>query len=161
LRIAALLLLAAIAATAAWEWTSPERSVAALRSAAEAGDTLAIRRLVNFDSLRINLRTDAHDRLRGAVGEDPGLMADLGIAMGGVVMDRAIESLVTPGAVARLAQDGSLDAEAEIDRTGVNSFIARFDHVDSDIPPLEFHRDGFRWKLVRIRITPADTNWRP
>jgi len=153
LRGAAIILVLAIAAVAAWEWTSPERTVGKLRDAAAAGDTAALNDVVAFDSVRDNLKLDTRDQLERIVGADAGAIASLGVIFGDAQVGEAIDALVSPAGVAMLTR-GRVDPDADlaIDRTGLNTFVVELDRGDGATTPLEFRRHGFGWQLVRIRV---------
>ena len=142
-----------VAGAVAWEWTAPRRTVESLREAAVQGDTAELRDLVDFEAVRENLRTDAADRLSSLADDDPGGLASLGLAMSDALVEQALDALVTPAGVAALARGRiSEDAELEIERTGLTTFLVRFDQEEGVSTPLEFRRAGLGWRLVHIRV---------
>lgn len=161
--IAIMLLLAG--GFAGWYYGSPLWTLSRMQRAADAHDGAALASYVDFPAFRASLASELTDELADqAGGADTGLGA-LAKTLGGRLVERAADTLVTPGALRRAFATGiaaeddpeplrmKLGKAPKIERTGLSEFRV--------IPrnrrgTLIFHREGLGWKLVGIDLPPAD-----
>jgi hypothetical protein len=163
-----LLVLFAVAAAGAWYWYSPPATVERLRAAARENDVEELNRVVDFETLRENLKVDVKARIAEAVrSEDTNPLLAFGLAAGGLMVDGVVDVLVSPSGLAALARGQANLSPAErtaesreepptwIDREDFNRFTVRFTEDPSvdHAPVLVFHRHGIHWKLTRVRLT--------
>lgn len=160
-----LLLVLLAAAAVAWVYVTPPRTVDSLYDAVRARDTERIDRIVDFEELRENLKTDLHAVTEQRSAESDHPLASVGAAIGNAFIDGLVDTFVSPSGLAMLLS-GNLptsettagtppeDPEYDIDRHGFGRFDARVRSETSSTPILEFDRQGLRWQLVRIRLDP-------
>lgn len=176
MKIRTALVVAALAAIAAyWHW-SPYLAMRELRAAALAGDGDKVAEYVDFPSLQNSLKAQLKLRAAEAMGSSTprtgaaAAGAALGAAMGAALMDRAIEAMVTPEAVRKMVALGggpkgasSTDSAGKgrkwaYDRPALGTLIA-YPQDQADLSPqardrFVFKRSGFAdWKLTEIRMS--------
>jgi hypothetical protein len=158
-------------------FASPLFALNALQSAARAGDQDRLSLLVDFPSVRDNLKSSVSARLLKSVRDDPQTannpFAALGVLMAPVIVDRVIDAYVTPdgisamiktGKAPKLGGDGSApqastDAASQLQKSlgyiDLDHFRATLARAGS--PGVEWglvleRRGLFGWKLVRIDL---------
>lgn len=99
--LVALVALAMLAAAYAF---SPWWSLAGLAQAVERGDRYAMQRYVDFPRVRESIASQAKLYLAEKSGKDmeEGALGALGAMIGSVIIDRAVETFVSPEGLARL-----------------------------------------------------------
>ena len=162
MRRALLLTLFPIIAAAAWAYLSPRLAAKRFRDATIAGDTKALSAVVDFPALRrhlkADLRTAAAKRGSERAGDNPVAQA-LGAQLGVAVSDAAVERIVSPQGLIRLARYGSTQSSAStllllgmgyrnLVEFGVTMGKTR---GHEDVTFL-FHRNGLTWRLARLDI---------
>ena len=156
---------------------SPALAVRGLIQAAEDGDIAELERRVDFPALRDSFKAELDGRMRAEMreelrGEDSGLAA-LGMMLAPTLMDSAVDTLVTPEAVAFMVESGDApgdDADTQPsvgrDRDGggdirrsygyrdINTFVVTLIDPDSPDQPLDLlmRRHGLGWKLSGIDL---------
>ncbi len=152
-----------------------------LKSSAQSGDIDHIEAAVDFPSVRQNLKDQMSVALTQKIENDPKIkdnpFAEMGMMLMLAIIDRAVDTYVTPDGVAQLAQGETPVAEAEGEAEaqeegaaatetaasveyeyqwkGLNRFrVKTMNSETSEIgPELVFERRGiFAWKLIRIEL---------
>jgi hypothetical protein len=170
------LLLALAAIVGGWYYVSPGITVKAMVEAAQDGDEARFSSYVDYDALRADMKSELTTRLQEEAKRDGSAEAKLGLAMGMAMMNPIVDSMVSPKgmqtAFANLAKEqqaakakggnggdaggkdaaakGSIPADPEIQRQGLNRFIV----TGKDTPGsgLVFVRYGVGWKLAGIDL---------
>lgn len=157
-----LVVVVALMVAGVWFWRSPHGAVERLREATRDGDPTRLEELIDFGSVRTNLKTDLRAAISNRSGVDDDPVGALGAALGGLFMDPLIDAFVSPEGLAAVARgrmpddDDANAANVHIDRRGISAFVARFDDAErGSSPALEFNLDGGRWRLVRI-VLPVE-----
>jgi hypothetical protein len=109
---------------------SPWWSLAGLSQAAQAGDKYRLAMHVDFPRLRENVReqlnTQVVDKMSAEMKDNP--FASLGLMVGGAMIDRTIDMLVTPSTLARLMESHAEEvAESRLSRA-----IRLYDRIGLD-----------------------------
>jgi hypothetical protein len=170
--IAGIALLALVAMVGGWYYVSPGITVKAMVEAAQANDEARFSSYVDYDALRSDMKSELTNRLQEEAKRDGSAEAKLGLAMGMAMMNPIVDSMVSPkgmqSAFANLAKEqqaakgksggggekgaakGSIPADPEIQRQGLNRFIV----TGKDTPEsgLVFVRYGVGWKLAGIDL---------
>lgn len=163
---------------------SPLATLASLRSAARAGDRDRLEQLVDFPAVRTGLKAQLSAYLTAGMQSDPELhdnpFAALGAALLPAVMDRVVETYVTPEAIATMVKtakappvpsaDAGLNGEAaasgppsaadpgldtHYSYVGLDRFRARLEDPakpDAALTLVLERRGVFRWQLIRIDL---------
>ena len=172
---------AAVAAFLLAYGASPYLAVRGFVAAAKQGDAEKLRGSVDFPAVRADLKPQLTAAVNTRMERDPQMrgnpLAGLGAMLMPSILDRMIDSVVTPEGIAALVRAGKVGhAETESKGPSRVDYDARYvtlDHFDvalrrqgatSDPVTLVFQRRGlFAWKLVRIALPqssltgPADT----
>ena len=93
--IAIAALLAVMLAAAGWWFGSPWWTLRQVQRAADARDAAALSAYVDYPALRTDVKQQAQRTISQAAATDDPLIA-LGAAVAGVLVDPAVEALVTP-----------------------------------------------------------------
>jgi hypothetical protein len=173
-----LLILSAVVVVAAY-LAMPILTVRALVRAAETGDEAALERLVDFPAFRESLKEQLTGRLMAEMREDErtddSALAGLGMLFGPMLVDGAVDMLVTPEAISAMVQTAEAPepteavAPAEPEREeneirqsyayrDLNTFVLGL--TDPERPDetlkLLLKRDGpFGWKLAGVELPDA------
>jgi hypothetical protein len=174
--LAVLLAIVILLAGAAYA-AAPLLAVHQLKTAAQTGDAAQMSAVVDFPSVRANLKTDLGARLAAAMSRNGqgGALAGQVALIGQAFIDRAIDASVTPegiGDVIRSARAPALDtggAPAAADsgakvRTSLayadpqhfRITLGRGDKANGQVGLLLEQKSPFIWKLTRIEL-PLDT----
>jgi hypothetical protein len=175
---AAVLLLAALVGV---YFASPYMALGALRTAMQNHDRDRLEELVDFPSVRENLKTDLKAVMARRMAEDPEMkdnpFAGLALMMAPALVDRMVEAAVTPEGLARISAEGadvevgggSGASEAKSGKAkagpkrkvrGAYAGLNRF-RVEQPLDKGEkvtwvLRRQGlFGWRLVRVEL-PVD-----
>jgi hypothetical protein len=178
--LAAIALVALVAIVGGWYYVSPGITVKAMVEAAQEGDEARFSSYVDYDALRTDMKSELTNRLQEEAKRDGSAEAKLGLAMGMAMMNPIVDSMLSPKAMqsafANLAKEqqaakakggdgvgggkggggkaaaakGSIPADPEIQRQGLNRFIV----TGKDTPGsgLVFERYGLGWKLSGIDL---------
>jgi len=134
-----------------------------LGRAVETGDVETFRRLVDFDAVRTDFKTQITAQVTEGVGH--GSVAALGSMIAGALADRAVDALVTPEGLQRAiaarrvllgpgsapaAPGGAFDG-ARLDYESWTRFVITLPTDLTDVKLL-LDRDGVGWKLVAVRL---------
>jgi hypothetical protein len=161
-------------ALAAWLFASPYVALSQLRSAAQEGDVEQLSELVDFPSVRENLKADlkAH-MIKELAQEEDNPFAGLGLMIANSMVDVVVEGMVSPSGISALARSATPDvtpgqqsavpepqpesgADTRIERgyDGPNEFVVNFRDTKTAEkgPALVLRRDGFGWKLARVEL---------
>ena len=176
-------ILIAVATLSTFAYFTPHRTLIKIREAAQKGDKEELRELVDFPSVREGMKEQLNASMlkRMAVELKDNPFAPMGIMFVGALVDRMVDSFVTPSGIASFskgikpdvleksnAQNDNTEknnAERNIVRTnkydGFSRFTVSFCHKDEKefCISLKLRRDGFNWKLTSI-ILP-DINNKP
>jgi hypothetical protein len=173
-----LLILSAVVVVAAY-LAMPILTVRALVRAAETGDEAALERLVDFPAFRESLKEQLTGRLMAEMREDErtddSALAGLGMLFGPMLVDGAVDMLVTPEAISAMVEtaeapepaDAVAPAEPEREENEIrksyayrdlNTFVLGL--TDPERPDetlkLLLKRDGpFGWKLAGVELPEA------
>lgn len=155
-----------------WYFGSQPFAMLQLRDAAQSGDPEQLEAQVDFPALRDDMKAELRARVEQELDASDNPLGRAGAAIGVAMLDRMIDGLVTPTAIAGLVRGGEMvaaeneaasppadEGEAvdwDITREGLSRFTARPISADGDAgPELEFARDGLGWKLVGINLPAA------
>ena len=160
----------------AWLFVSPYIALYQLRSAAQEGDVEQLSELVDFPSVRENLKADMKAHLiRELAKEDDNPFAGLGLMLANSMVNAMVEGFVSPSGIAALARGTTPevtpgqsapapepaaatgpDENVQIERgyEGLNKFVVSFRDTATGEggPALILRRDGFSWKLTRVEL---------
>ena len=160
LRFLAVLLI--VIGCAAWVYVSPRLAAKRFRDAVNSGDAKELNVVVDFPALRKNLQADlrAAGAQRASNSNLPNpLLAQLGAELGGVVSDAAIERIVSPSGIIRLARYGSSPSSSTAAQLlgmgyrGISDFGVTMGNArGQDLVTFLFHRSGTTWRLARLDI---------
>jgi hypothetical protein len=159
-------------------FASPLLAVRGLISAAKAGDAAALEQRVDFPALRQSMKDEMNARLvaemRRDLGEKDKALGGLGLLLAPSLISSAVDTLVTPKAVAAMvteareprAADAAGQAEARPDAEGdkvnrsyayrgLNTFavtLSQARHPDRKLSLLMERRNLFFWKLAGVDL---------
>lgn len=150
---------------------SPYYAVHSLRNAALEADTDKLETSVDFPSVRESLKSQLSASLMSHMQSDPKMkdnpFAGLGTLMVPAIVDRAIETFVTPDGIAALIRGQkpnetakikeNPDIEARSGYISADRFRVRLRNKarNEDGPSLIFERRGFAsWKLIKVQLPP-------
>lgn len=147
---------------------SPWWSLAGLSQAAQAADKYRLALYVDFPRLREGIREQLNAQVLGKMSTEmkDNPFAALGVMVGGAMVDRTIDVMVTPSTFARLMQTPAGDvAESRLslairlyDRIGLEWLSASsirvkfFDQSGRKTTTGLLERDRLTWRLVDIEI---------
>jgi hypothetical protein len=167
---------ALVVAAGGWYWLSPGLAMQGLRDAALAGDKDELRERVDFPAIRESLKSQMRAMMVAEMAkEKDNPFAAMGMALAGAIIDPMIDSIVSPDGIKVMVESGKMknpdkpvadqtkgeEAEWEIERRGLDKFIARPKATESDKAPLLiFKRDGLGWDLVDIEAPTARASTR-
>jgi hypothetical protein len=161
---------------------SPYLAVRGFIAAAKQGDAAKLRGSVDFPAVRADLKPQLAAAVTTRMERDPAMrgnpLAGLGEILMPSILDRIIDSVVTPEGIAALVRAGKVGhgdaASATPHRVDYDFHYVALDRFDvtlrrqgavGDPVQLVFERRGlFAWKLVRIALPqssltdPADAN---
>ena len=169
--IAIAALLAVMLGAAGWWFGSPWWTLRQVQRAADARDAAALSAYVDYPALRTDVKQQAQRTISQAAATDDPLIA-LGAAVAGVLVDPAVEALVTPdGVAAMFAQAPVAETPVEkappargapfglpkldlghapkIERIGLDQFRVA-DRAGRGTA--RFVRHGLGWRLAGIRL---------
>lgn len=173
-----LLILSAVVVVAAY-LAMPILTVRALVRAAEIGDEAALERLVDFPAFRESVKEQLTGRLMAEMREDErtddSALAGLGMLFGPMLIDGAVDMLVTPQAVAAMVEtadapdpadagtsEETASRDSDIRQTyayrDLNTFVLTLTDPERPEEPLKLllKRDGpFGWKLAGVELPEA------
>ena len=155
----------------AYWFVSPYSTVLNLREALVAADERALGEVVDFTTLRQNLKDQVKSQMdRMAIEEGESPLALAGSALAGLFTDRLIDAYITPSGLVQLATKGEKPGNANsrftdqlnlagagilnqgdyvIDRS-FNFFSVRIQNQVGEEIELIFERNGLQWMLVNI-----------
>jgi hypothetical protein len=158
-------------AAAGWFYMTPYFAMKRLQHAAQAGDTEAMRDLVDFPAFRQSIKDQARQAVSGEIGgrSHSGALGSLGGLLAGAVVDRVVDVAVQPEGIAALTRgvrpgvrhhedsDDHVDANVEIHRgyESMDRYVVSFRDKDSGRQQmaLVMRRDGLLdWKLSAVRF---------
>lgn len=159
---------------------SPWWSLTGLARAVEEGDRQGMQRYIDFPRVRAGISQQANEYLADKAGTEPGEapLGALGSMIGAVMVDRAVESLVSPDGLARLmaiskearrarGEDGGVERKPrprpqaardlrerlELHWTGLSSIrVTFFNRKGKLITTGYLERQGLTWRLVDITV---------
>lgn len=137
-----------------WAFASPWYAMWRVVSAADDGDSDALRERVDFARVRDGMHADL------AASRDDGdhdLLDRIGDGVVKAVAGAAIDTAVTPQGLAVLLDASTVmpgeDWSWDVSRTGINSFTAQASLPDGRPgPQLDFEREGLGWIMVGVRL---------
>jgi len=149
---------------------SPLLAVHGFIGAARSGDPDKLEANVDFPAVRDSLKSQLGAALMVRMQSDPDMkdnpFAGLGMMMAPTIVDRMIDTMVTPDGIAAMVRQGKLHEDAGAAKTpagpvdydygylGLDRFRVTLNGKDATNPlKLIFERRGlFSWKLVKIDI---------
>jgi hypothetical protein len=151
---------------------SPYYAVRSLRSAALEADTDKLEAGVDFPAVRESLKSQMSAAMMTKMQNDPEMrdnpFAGLGAMMMPAIIDRMVDSFVTPDGIAammrgqkptdRATGQANPDIENHTQYVNLDRFRVRLRNkkTNEDGPSLLFERRGFAtWKLIKLEL-PAD-----
>jgi hypothetical protein len=164
------LTLLGVVAAAGWFYLTPHFALMRLRAAAEAGDSQALREMVDFPAVRQSLKDEARDAVSDEIGgRTVGALGTLGGVLAGAVVDRVVDVAVQPQGIAALtrgvrpgartraegADRPERDVKVKRGYESVDRFVVSFRDRESGAQhvALVMRRDGLLdWKLSAVRI---------
>lgn len=161
--VVAVLLLGA----AGWFYGSPIWTLRQMQRAADDRDAAALSTYVDFPAFRAAIAAELTDELADHAGGRASGLGALAATLGGPLVDRAVNALVTPNALRRvfasemIVDDGS-EPEPLRMKLGKSPLIDRRSLSEFRVSPrdrrgeLIFRRNGLGWKLVGIDM-PRDS----
>ena len=180
LLVGVVICVAGIGAAGAYSYVSPAQTLKEIREAAESNDTERLRDLIDFDRVKTALKDDVNAQVVSSAKETlkDNPFQGLALAMAGMMVDRLVDSMVTPAGITAMMDRGELKSSkpaADIALPTVTSTETRKDGVivergyDSydryrvrftresgtpdDALTLTLRRNGlFSWRLTRIAI---------
>lgn len=157
----------------------PYMTVAAIRAAVAKGDPARLDALIDFVSVRSNLKAQLNAKLAAALQADPKMkdnpFAGLAMLVAPAIVDRAIDAYATPDGIAQLAAGvdrGSITPkmkpvdearpqafrQASMAYVDLNTFRATPKGDPANQPTFVLKRSSpFAWKLSRIELPAAMT----
>jgi hypothetical protein len=165
-----LLLVGAVAA-GGWFYMTPYFAMKRLQHAAQAGDTEALREMVDFPAVRQSIKDEARHAVSGEIGgrSGSGALGSLGGLLAGTVVDRVVDVAVQPEGIAAMTRgirpgarrNGEsrehVDANVDVHRgyESMDRYVVSFRDEDSGKQRLALvmRRDGLLdWKLSAVRL---------
>ena len=182
-----MIILVSVTALIVWLYSAPYRVLNAIRLAAEAGDSERLSELVDFGAVRESLREQVNSALAVSLAhsassssqDDPYAAAGaaFGVMLGQAVVDRLVETFVSPSAIAGLASGRrpstppfagpgpsptaeatfscpSLEPKITSGYDSASRFSIHFGDRGSrdDLVTLVLRRRWFSWRLTSIRL---------
>ncbi|MEI6643719.1 MAG: DUF2939 domain-containing protein [Novosphingobium sp.] len=148
---------------------SPYLAARNLQEAAKSVDADALESSVDFPAVRDSLKSQLNAAMVKKMSEDSSMKSNpfvgLGLMMAPAIIDRMVDSFVTPDGIAAMARgqkpnEGKSDASNRITYfyswVNIDRFRVRMRNTEEakDGPSLLFERRGlFSWKLIRIEIS--------
>lgn len=151
---------------------SPYLAVRAFMDAARSADVDKLDAAVDFPAVRESLKSQMSAALMREMNNDPGLkdnpIAGLGTLMMPAIVDKMVDTFVTPDGIAAMIKGSRPTASAterssadpaveyEYHYIGLDRFRVKIRNAQSsdEGPSLVFERRGFMtWKLIRIELT--------
>lgn len=167
-----LIILAVIAFGAAY-FGSPYLAARQFREAALEANTDKLDATVDFPAVRESLKSQLSAAMMQKMTDDPAMknnpFAGLGMMMAPAIVDRAVETFVTPDGLSNLIKGARAPGQAEprkfnpdiefpTEWVSLDRFRVHIRNIKSgeDGPSLLFERKGlFTWKLIRLEIPPS------
>jgi hypothetical protein len=165
------LVIVVVVAAAGWFYMTPYFALQRLQHAAQAGDTEAMRDLVDFPSVRQSIKDEARHAVSSELGgrSRSGALGSLGGLLAGAVVDRVVDVAVQPEGIAAMTRgvrpgarrhgegDDHVDPNVDIRRhyESMDRYVVSFTDKDSGKQrmALVMRRDGLTdWKLSAVRI---------
>ncbi|MES2988566.1 MAG: DUF2939 domain-containing protein [Pseudomonadota bacterium] len=156
------LALLAVVLAGGWYWGSPWWTLQSMKNAAEARDTDALSRNVDYTSLRASIKKQLRERMESGV-RDAGV---LGTLVAGGLADRLVDVALTPEGIRVIFATAPLASEARpggirlkandmtMRREGLSQF--RMVRRDGKGGALIFRLKGATWMLSDVEL-PAET----
>lgn len=168
-KLIVLAVIAVVLAFGGWYVASPGLALTGLRDAAIEGDRDALDERVDFPAVRAAFKEQASAQIAAELGRQAGdnAFAALGAAFATSLAEPIIDAAISPDGVKALVDygkargpDGTLvsasekpvPVEWEIDRQGLDYFVARAKQDSADTASLVFERRGLGWVLVDVRF---------
>lgn len=159
---------------------APYITVYQIKSAAKAHDGVALSQHIDFASVRQSLKDQMNAKFMRELGQNSSGLGEpfavLGLALAGVVVDKAVDVYVTPSGVTQLMQgrkpqaerepeqaDGSAPSSAErkpladasMGYQSLNRFVVKAPDDEGRETQFVLSRQGLGWKLTQI-VLPMD-----
>ena len=152
---------------------SPVFAANALGKALKSGDRDRLEQLVDFPSVREHLKDDLHAKITEkmqAESHDNALAAGFGMLIGPAIVDRAVDTFITPAMIATAIQNGQAHDSAHAasggaDKAswpkahyaydGLNRFKITYPSDNGAALALIMTRQGlFGWRVTRLDMAP-------
>lgn len=159
---------------------APYITVHQIKSAAKAHDSVALSQHIDFDSVRLSLKEQLNAKFARELGQDPDMhnnpFALLGMALAGVVVDKAVDAYISPSGVTQLMEGRKPQAEHEPEQAegsaphsterkpladasmgyeSLNRFVVKAPDDEGRETQFWLTRRGLSWKLTQI-VLPMD-----
>jgi type IV pilus assembly protein PilA len=141
-------LLVVVIAAVAYSYLSPRLTLDSIRSAAKTKDVDRLRELIDFDSVKANLKDDVKARLMASLTKDTqnNPFAGLGLLLVNAMVDPMIDAMISPAGLSALVNDGRVEGQPA--EKGPSS-------AGGDAPNLE---QGYvSYSLYRVKIGPPES----
>ena len=175
MRVSKIIAALVVALLAIYLAAAPYITVYQIKSAAKAHDGAALSQHIDFASVRQSLKDQMNAKFMRELGQkSAGLgepFAVFGLALAGVVVDKAVDVYVTPSGVTQLmqghkpqpaednapasSQERKPLADATMGYQSLNSFVVKAPNDDAEITQFVLSRRGLGGKLTEI-IVPMD-----
>jgi len=155
-------------------FASPLFAFQALKGAVKSGDQDALEKHVDFPAIRGSLKSQMNAQLLANMQQDPDLrdnpFAGLAFMMAPAIVDRAVETIVTPEGLSALVSSGEVRSEDGVrpNSNPANKPKAKMGYKDLDTFTVSFDAEGegatrtttlvmkrqglFDWKLKRVDL---------
>lgn len=159
------LVLATVLLGAVGVYSAPYVVLWRMRQAVEDGDAAAISSHVNFPRLRESLKASfSAAMVKNAAQQESTGAAALGVLLAGALVDRMVDAMVTPEAVAMLLRGQKPSANGPVAQTtsevttamgyeDLSTFVVTMTPRDQpESVAVVFTREGLSWQLSAVRL---------
>ena len=159
MRVSKIIAALVVALLAIYLAAAPYITVYQIKSAAKAHDGVALSQHIDYASVRQSLKDQMNAKFMRELGQNSAGLGEpfavLGLALAGVVVDKAVDVYVTPSGVTQLMQGHKPQPEATMGYQSLNSFVVKAPNDEAEITEFVLSRRGLGWKLTEI-IVPMD-----
>jgi Protein of unknown function (DUF2939) len=153
-------------------YAEPYLALNGMKKAVEAKNADAVSAYIDYEALRTDLKAETKAAMAAEAAANPNdPQAQMGMALGGAMVDQMIDGIVTPEGMKKMIEaapapntvkTGKNASEEmresfkdfEVERIGLSEFKLR-NPKKPETAALHFKRDGMSWKLIGIDAPPA------
>ncbi len=157
--VGAVICVIGVGAAGTYSYVSPARTLKEIREAAESNDSERLRDLIDFDRVKTALKDDVNAQIissaRESLKDNP--FQGLALAMAGMMVDRLVDSMVTPAGIAAMMDKGELKSSKPAGDTALPTVTST--EVRNDGVTIERGYDSYdryRVRLTKESGTPDD-----